>query len=262
MSQNQTISTSFVQDQKHVTKSDRFQAIKPALIAEVLDGHGFDLVHLKTGKAKTADRADFQTTVARYRSRDGFAIDGLSIDIIFKVPHLYGSLQGVLGLFRGTCANQLNVGTHFENVKVKHLGNPYQELDSLIPRLVAQREKLVETVQLMQARDVTPSELVALAQDVAAIRLADVKGLQKVEVTDLLKVRRQDDAKNDLFSCLNVIQENVFRYGIRYQIENTNEQGIVQIQNRTARKVREESVKAIDLNASIWDAATKLLKAA
>ncbi len=262
MSQNNTISTSFVQDQKHATKSDRFQAIKPALIAEVLDGHGFDLVHLKTGKAKTQDRADFQTTVARYRSRDGFAIDGLGFDIIFKVPHLYGSLQGVLGLFRGTCANQLNVGTHFENVKVKHLGNPYQELDSLIPRLVAQRSQLVETVKMMQSRDVTPSELIALAQEIASIRLADVKGLQKVEVTDLLKVRRQDDAKNDLFSCLNVIQENVFRYGIRYQIENTNEQGIVQIQNRTARKVREESVKAIDLNASIWDAATKLLKAA
>ncbi len=262
MSQNNTLSTSFVQDQKHGTKSDRFQAIKPALIAEVLDGHGFDLVHLKTGKAKTQDRADFQTTVARYRSRDQFSIDGLGFDIIFKVPHLYGSLQGVLGLFRGTCANQLNVGTHFESVKVKHLGNPYQELDSLIPRLVAQRQKLVETVQLMQARDVTPSELVALAQDVAAIRLADVKGLQKVEVTDLLKVRRQDDAKNDLFSCLNVIQENVLRYGIRYQIENVDDNGNTQRQNRTARKVREESVKAIELNASIWDAATKLLKAA
>ena len=261
MGQN-AISTSFVQDQKHATKSDRFQAIKPSMIAEVLDAHGFDLVHLKTGKAKTQDRADFQTTVARYRSRDGFSIDGLGFDIIFKVPHLYGSLQGVLGLFRGTCANQLNVGTHFESVKVKHLGNPYQELDSLIPRLVAQREQLVETVKMMQARDVTPSELVALAQDVAKIRLADVQGLQKIETTDLLKVRRQDDAKNDLFSCLNVIQENVLRFGLRYQIETTAQDGTVSIQNRTARKVREESVKAIDLNASIWDAATKLLKAA
>lgn len=262
MSQNQTISTSFIQDQKHVTKSDRFQAIKPSMIAEVLDAHGFDLVHLKTGKAKTADRADFQTTVARYRSRDGFAIDGLSFDIIFKVPHLYGSLQGVLGLFRGTCANQLNVGTHFESVKVKHLGNPLQELDSLIPRLVAQRESLVETVKMMQSRDVTPSELIQLAQDVASIRLQGIDNVAKVEIQDLIKVRRQDDAKNDLFSCLNVIQENVLRFGLRYQITSVDQNGIQTIRNQTARKVREESVRAIDLNASIWDAATKLLKAA
>jgi hypothetical protein len=262
MSQNNTVSTSFVQDQKHLTKSDRFQAIKPAMIAEVLNDHGFDLVHLKTGKAKSADRADFQTTIARYRSRDGFAIDGLGFDIIFKVPHLYGSLQGVLGLFRGTCANQLNVGTHFENVKVKHLGNPQSELDALIPKLVAQRDQLVETVKLMQARDVTPSELVALAQKVASIRLDGVDNIVKIETSDLLKVRRQDDAKNDLFSCLNVIQENVLRYGLRYQINSVDQNGTTQIRNQTARKIREESVRAIDVNASIWDAATQLLKVA
>lgn len=257
------VSTSFVQDQKHGTKSDRFQAIQPAKIAEVLDAHGFDLVHLKTGKAKSPDRADFQTTVARYRSRDGFAIDGLGFDIIFKVPHLYGALQGVLGLFRGTCANQLNVGTHFENIKVKHVGNPYEDLNSLIPRLVAQRESLIETVQLMQARDVTPNELIQLANDVARIRLSDVSSnVVNIQTADLLKVRRQDDAKNDLFSCLNVIQENVLRYGVRYQVQTQDENGVVNLRNQTARKVREESVRAIDLNASIWDAATKLLKAA
>jgi len=262
MSQNNTVSTSFVQDQKHVSKSDRFQAIKPALIAEVLDSHGFDLVHLKTGKAKSPDRQDFQTTVARYRSRDGFAIDGLGFDIIFKVPHLYGSLQGVLGLFRGTCANQLNVGTHFETIKVKHLGNPYQELDSLIPRLVAQRESLVDTVKMMQARDVSPSELIKLAQDVASIRLQGIDNVVKIEIADLLKVRRQDDAKNDLFSCLNVIQENIIRFGLRYQTVSQDENGVQNVRNMTARKIKTESVKAIDLNASIWDAATQLIKAA
>lgn len=260
MGQN-LISTSFVQDQKHLTKSDRFQVIKPSMIADVLNDHGFDLVHLKTGKAKDASRQDFQTTVARYRSRDGFAIDGLGFDLIFKVPHLYGSLQGVLGLFRGTCANQLNVGMHFQNIKVRHTGNPISELDSLIPQLVAQRESLVETVKMMQSRDVTPNELIKLAQDVASIRLTDVENPKLIQVQDLLKVRRQDDAKNDLFSAMNVIQENAIRYGLRYQIETTSENGTVSIQNRVTRRVREESVKAIDLNASIWDAATKLLTA-
>lgn len=257
------VSNSFVQTQKHETKSDRFQAIQPAKILEVLDGHGFDLVHLKTGKAKSPDRADFQTTVARYRSRDQFSIDGLGFDIIFKVPHLYGALQGVLGLFRGTCANQLNVGTHFETIKVKHVGNPYEQLNSLIPRLVAQRESLVETVRMMQARDVTPSELVQLAENIARIRLDGIdSNIVKIETASLLKVRRQDDAKNDLFSCLNVVQENIMRYGVKYQIETQDANGVTNIRNQTARKVREESVKAIELNASIWDAATKLLQAA
>ena len=84
----------------------------------------------------------------------------------------------------------------------------------------------------------------------------------KIETTDLLKVRRQDDAKNDLFSCLNVIQENVLRFGLRYQTNSVAQDGTVNVRNITAGKVRKESVLAIDLNASIWDAATKLLKAA
>lgn len=261
MSQINTVSNSFVQDQKHLTKSERFAPIKPAMIAEVLDSHGFDLVHLKTAKAKTQDRANFQTTIARYRSRDGFAIEGLGFDLIFKVPHLYGSLQGVLGLFRGTCSNQLNVGTHFETIKVKHIGNPIGDLDRLIPELVAQREQLVETVKIMQARDVSPAELVALTRQVANIRLDGVNDVSNIDYKSLLAVRRSSDAKNDLFSVLNVLQENVIRHGISYQTNGVDERGLTIVRNNTTRMIKPESVRAIDFNASIWDAATKLIAA-
>lgn len=252
---------SFVQDQRHCTKSERFQPIQPALIRDVLDGHGFDLVHLKSGRAKSPDRADFQTTVARYRGRDQFEIQGLSFDLIFKVPHLYGALVGVLGLFRGVCANQLNVGQWFECAKVRHTGNPIEELNSLIPRLVAQRAELVELVRSMSARTVTPQELASLAQTVAVARLADTQNVTRMHAADLLKPRRAEDQGNDLFTCLNVIQENLLRRGFRYQTETVDAQGITLVRNGTARRVREESVKAIELNASIWDAATQLLKA-
>jgi hypothetical protein len=254
-------STSFVQDQKHVTKSDRFKVIQPSQIEAVLNDHGFDLVHLKTGKAKSQDRQDFQTTVARYRSRDNFEIQGLNMDLIFKVPHLYGRMVGVLGLFRGVCANQLNVGTHFETIKVGHTGDPLSQLDTLIPALVAQRDSLIETVKMMQARDVTPSELIQLAQDVAKIRLDGLDNVQSIQFGDLLKVRRQDDAKNDLFSVMNVLQENVIRFGLRYQTSSTDDNGVNRTRNMVARQIKTESVKAIDLNASIWDAASKLIAA-
>lgn len=252
---------SFIQDQKHVSKSDKFQAIQPSMIAGVLADHGFELVHLKTGKARQADKAAHQTTIARYRSRDQFQIDGLGFDLIFKVPHLYGALQGVLGLFRGTCANQLNVGTHFESVKVRHTGTPIEDLNSLIPRLVAQREVLVETVKMMQAREVTPLELASLARTVSDVRLSGVENIASVQVSDLLKPRRTDDRLSDLFTVTNVIQENAMRHGIRYQTRQFSDAGIELVQNRTTRPVNEQGLSSIELNASIWDAATKILTA-
>ncbi len=253
-------STSFVQDQAHLSKSQLFKAIQPSQIEAVLNSHGFDLVHLKTGRAIKADRADHQTTVARYRSRDEFDANGLKLDLIFKVPHLYGALIGVLGLFRGVCANQMNVGTHFETIRVKHLGDPVSELNDLIPKLVAQRTKLASQIDAMKSRILTASELSGLARDMASIKLSNTKNVSYVDVKDLLIVRREEDRSNDLFTVFNVLQENLVRYQLFYRTESINAQGETVTRNGTSRRIVESSVKAIDLNASIWDAAIKLLK--
>jgi hypothetical protein len=257
------ISPSFVQNQRHDTKSERFQPIQPSQIATVLDGHGFDLVSLKTGKGRNPDRVDFQNTVAVYQARDeALNIGDAAFRLVFKVPHLYGSLVGLLGLFRLVCKNGLVAGVqNFETIKVKHLGDPVSELNSLIPKLVAQRAALNETVKMMQARDVSPVEAAQLVKNIAQIRLSQTENVIKVHAEDLLKVRRNEDNYTDLFTLLNVIQENAIRYGIRYQTETKDLDGNAIVRNGTARRISEQSVKAIDLNVSIWDEATKLLTA-
>jgi hypothetical protein len=259
-----SISTSFVQDQKHLTKSERFQAIQPSQIATVLDGHGFDLISLKTGHARNADRQDFQNTVAVYQSRDtSLNVGGTDFRLVFKVPHLYGALIGMLGLYRLVCKNGLVVGArNFETVKVKHLGDPVSELNALIPRLVAQRQNLNDLIGAMQARQVSPIELRDLALTVANIRLQDTQNIAHVHAEDLLRVRRAEDRGADLFSVLNVLQENALRFGMRYQTRTVDTvTGQAVERNMNARRVSEQSIKAIDLNASIWDAATALLTA-
>lgn len=258
------VSTSFVQDQRHVDKSDRFQPIQPSQIATVLDGHGFDLISLKTGNARKPDRADFQNTIAIYQSRGETltAKGDLAMRIVFKVPHLYGALVGMLGLYRMVCQNGLIVGVqNFETIKVKHLGDPVSELNSLIPRLVAQRQSLIDTIAAMQSRTVSAIELSQFATNVAQIRLGQTENVSRIMATDLLKVRRVEDNAADLFTVLNVVQENAIRFGLRYQTTTVNDRNETVVRNGTARRVLESSVKSIDLNASIWDEATKLLTA-
>lgn len=256
---NQLANTSFVQTDKHLTKSDRFKCITPAEIASVMDAYGFDLISLKTGRAKNPDRADFQTTIARYRARDNFEVLGCNFDIVFKVPHLYGALKGMLGMFRQVCKNGLIVGRDFEMIKVPHLERPVVELNTLIPMLVAQRTKLVEQVKSMQGIQVTKQQLAQLAETVAKIRLDGVENITRIEAADLLRPRRNEDVGSDLFTVLNVLQENALRYGMRYQTAKPDENQVLQYRNMTTRRVSETAVKSIDLNASIWDAAAKLL---
>lgn len=258
------VSTSFVQDQKHLTKSNRFVVVQPSMVAEVLQDHGFGLVHLKTGQGRKADRLDFQTTIARYRSNDAFMTEsGLNMDLMFKIPHLTGKLEGRLGFFRGTCANQWNMGELFEVVKFAHTGDVLNELNRAIPTLVAQRQDLIETIKMMQARNVTAQEIADLAQITATARMEGVENARNAQVQDLIMPRRHEDRSTDMFSVVNVLQENAIRFGLRYQAHQENEQGVtINVRNMVTRKINENSVRAIELNASIWDAASDLLKAA
>lgn len=275
MDQLPKISTSFVQDQAHQTKTEKFIAIQPSEIAGVLANHGFDLVSLKSGKARLADRADHQTTIARYRSRDPLTISSggreMFMDLVFKVPHLYGALQAFVGTFRQVCTNGLVVGEKFATGRVRHVGDALSQLQTLIPTLVSQHDTLVDTIRAMQARPVSAVELSELTKAVARLRLGQNDKIVSIQYDDLIKVRRQEDSQNDLFSVMNVLQENVMRHGLRYttQTDTVDNKGFARtnMRNMTARPVTRtrqgdtESVRSVDLNASIWDEATKLLKA-
>jgi hypothetical protein len=238
--------TSFLQDKKHLTKSDRFQVVQPIQIAKTLDSYGFDLVNLKTGKAKNPERQDHQTTIARYRSRENFEVKGANFDIVFKVPHLYGAITGMLGLFRQVCSNGLVVGYDYEMLKVRHTGDPMKQLNDLIPALVAQREKLVSQVKLMQDRQVTRQELAQLSEAVAKLRIGTDNKIQNVKTSDLLTVRREQDQGTDLFTVMNVIQENIMRHGLRYQTVSQDENGTTNqmLYNKTI-----EIMKVLELNS-------------
>lgn len=260
---------SFTQDQAHGTKSAKFVPIQASELQTVLADHGFGLVHLKMGRARIADRAAHQTTIARYRSNEALQIGGLWMDLVLKVPHLYGALQAYVGTYRQICTNGLVVGQKFVSGRVMHVGDALNQLDTLLPSLISQHDQLVDHIRMMQARNVTPQEVAQLTQNVAGLRLEGIKNIRSIQYSDLMRIRRDEDCGTDLFSVLNVLQENVMRYGIRYQTQTvqTDSRGFETnlIRNQTARPVTRtrqgdtETVRSVDLNASIWDAAMDIL---
>ena len=255
-----TNNASFVQDRRHDSKSERFTAIQPAQFAMVLADHGFNMVGLKASRAKLPDRAEHQTTIARYRSERALQVNGLNLDIMIKAPHLYGSVEFRLGFFRGACANQWNMGQLFATYKLRHTADYLERANQIIPSLLGQCDTLTNTIHALQSRQATAGEVVALAQATVRQRLEGVEGVSRVHAGDLVRVRRADDDATDLFSVSNVIQENAIRYGFRYEQTNRDERGYQRTRHLTTRAVNEASDRAVALNASIWDEAAKLLE--
>ncbi len=261
---NLSVTTSFVQGSRHASKSERFVPVKPSQISDVLADHGLFLNHLKTGKARHEDRADHQTTIARYVAAESSDMvraigAGSSLDLLVKAPHLTGCVEFRLGFFRGTCANQWNMGTLFANVKVRHAAGCLEEINRLIPSLVGQRDRLIAKIGEMQSRQVTPHQLAGLATRVAELRLAGVENVTRVRTADLVQVRRADDRQNDLFSVANVLQENAVRYGLRYELRSQNNEGRPITRHMSTRPVIDTTATGVELTGSIWEQAAALL---
>lgn len=255
---------SFVQDQKHTTKSERFQPVCAESIAKILAPLEFEIVALKSGQAIKQENAAHQTTLARYRNAsNALKINGLAVDIVAKVPHLYGAIELFLGTHRQICLNGLVVGTKFDVVRIKHLGNPITEIQRELPRLVAQYDQMRQTVEHMQRVQLSTQDRIAFAREVASIRLRNVDNVVRSESSALLIPHRVEDQATDLFTVFNVIQENIVRVGLKYQFETKDVQtGETKLRNGTARRVRENTIGNMVINRQMWDVAESFLQAA
>lgn len=249
------LSPSYLNDQKHPKKSERFEVVQPSMLGAILQDHGFDLIHLKTSRSKKPENSNFQTTVSRYRSRQALNIEGLSLDIIIKAPHIYGSIETVLGLFRGICSNQLTAGTRFESFKFKHMGNPLEQLNRTIPLLVNQQSQLETTIEKLKNKTLSIHDAFEFAKLAALIRLGGRENIESIILKSLLTTRRVEDRSLDMFSVYNVVQENIQRYGISYFSRDLQPDSSTKIVAHKLRRMHDNSAISIDFNRQLFDLA-------
>lgn len=259
-----SVSTSFIQDAKHESKSDRFKVITPSNIAQTLSDRGFELVNLKTGSARKTENKDHQRTIARYRSKVDTGLDGINFDIIADIPHLTGAAKFYIGLFRLVCSNGLVTQTNqFQFFKVRHSGNSMlEQLDMGINQLVASQNELITMVQSMQNVVLSPDQINLLAKKITEKRLEHVKNVKTIVYQDLVTPRRAVDQANDLFTVFNVIQENMMRKGFAYTLESTSDSGEVKTRYMTSRRMSDNSINAVDANILMWNEAREFLASA
>lgn len=254
------VSGSYLQTDRHALVSDKFKVIQPAAVGNALAEQGFSLVSCLTGKGRQEDKVDFQRTIARYRSNDPFDIKGLSLDIIYISKHLgRGCDELRLGLYRGVCANQWATGTLFDIIRFRHSGNALEDIQTGIAAVLSQRAKLIETVQNMQGVQLNAGQIEELCKKYADIRLNGKPNVIKVDFRRLATVRRAEDSFADLFTVANVLQENVIRYPIPYDVDTVDGQGNPYVKHMTTRKLRESSAQLVELNGAMLDAAMSMV---
>jgi hypothetical protein len=133
-----------------------------------------------------------------------------------------------------------------EPVRVRHSGNDFDDrLIVAINHIVAQAHKLTESIDKMKSKVLTGSEIASFQREALQKRLgADVK----ID-SFFIPTHRAEDNAQDLFTVMNVVQENLIRGGARVRVEQDGK-----TKDKTVRRVN-SLVSQTEINTMLWDLA-------
>jgi hypothetical protein len=241
-------------DAKFHTLSDKYKLVKTSDMIEKLEGQGFKLESFVANKVKKKERQGFQKHRAIFShpsllksSHD----DGVPQLILTNSHDGTSAVILQLGFFRLVCSNGLIIGkTIGEPIALRHSGKYlYEELDRAVEKIAAQVATLDEAITKMKLKTMTSNEIKELQRQSIDSRLLDGEKLLEVS----MRVNRSEDSELDLFTVMNVIQENLIRGGAVLTVERENK-----TKQKTLRAVNSIHTQT-KINTAVWDNAFKLV---
>jgi len=236
-------------DQKLPTLSDKYRLAKTSDIVKRIEGLGFTMEKFVAMKVRKKERQGYQKHRAVFTSPLLKATsDGVPQLLLTNSHDGTSSVILQLGFFRFICSNGLVVGNNIiEPIRVRHSGNDFDErLIVAINHIVAQAHKLTESIDKMKATILSPSEIIAFQREALQKRLSDAK----IE-SFTMPIHREQDKSADLFTVMNVIQENLIRGGARVLVEQDGKR-----KDKAVRRVN-SMVTQTEINTMLWELASQ-----
>ena len=235
--------------------SDRYQPIATSDIIDVMLEEGFYVTKAVQSASRNEEKKAFAKHMLRFRHRDyRDQGDGLFPELILVNSHDgMSSYRLMAGLYRQVCTNGMVAGNNYNEIRVRHQGDIIGNVIEGTYQVIESSHRMLAVVEQMSESQLTNDRVLDFAKQAHALRFSGDENLI-VEPKQLLVPRRREDIRQDLFSVLNVVQENLIRGGvIGYR---QNEQG-------RWKRARSRQIKAIDqnikINRDLWSIAENTL---
>jgi hypothetical protein len=184
---------------------------------------GWDVVDAKEVKARKATTRGVQKHLVVFRNPD-VVINGDDGDVVFPQILLTNSHDGknsftfTAGLFRMICENGLVVSTtQFEDVKMRHMGYTFEELQANIRDMVERLPLTVDSMNKMKEVEMGEEACLEFAKKALLTRF-DEKQMNRIKINlkELLNPTRMEDMGGDVWSVFNVVQEKIIEGDFEY----------------------------------------------
>ena len=234
--------------------SDKYAHISTEKIIDDMELLGWKVVDAKQVKARKG--VGFQKHLVVFRNPE-IVIDGADGDTVFPQILLTNSHDGknaftfTAGLFRMVCENGLVVcNQEFENLKIRHYGYDFEELEKTINAMVEKLPLTVESMNRFKTTVLNSNQMLDFARRALNSRFTESE-LENItiDLNDLLAPSREEDKGNDMWSVFNTVQEKLthglFNYGYGSK-------------NRKARKIKNFN-KDMELNNKLYQLANEFV---
>ena len=236
--------------------SEKYAHIPTDKIIDDMSALGWGVVDAKEVRARKG--VGFQKHLVVFRNND-IQITAEDGDNVFPQILLTNSHDGknaftfTAGLFRMVCENGLVVSSReFENMKIRHYGYSFEELQETIKSMVEKLPLTVESLNKFRAVELSQEQALEFAKKALTTRFSDeeIDNIQ-IDLNQLLTPTRPEDKGNDLWSVYNVVQEKIihgmfdYKYGVK---------------SRKARKIKNFKQDLV-INEKLYDLALEYVNA-
>ncbi len=225
----------------HESRSDRYSCIPTISVLDELRKEGFEPFMATQTKARDDDKIGHAKHLVRLRHRSQAASGEWGEIVLLNSHDGSSSYQMHAGWFRQVCANGMVCGKLVDEVRVPHKGRVADAVVEGAHMVLDGFNLIREHKEGMVSHSMTRYEQEAFAKTALAIKYDGE--VSPIEPAQLLRPRRADDLRPDLWHTFQVVQENMIKGGLRGRTEK-------------GAATRTRAVKSIDtdirLNRELW----------
>ena len=236
--------------------SNKYAHISTEKIIDDMELLGWGVVDAKQVRARKGD--GYQKHLVVFRNND-IQINAEDGDTVFPQILLTNSHDGknaftfTAGLFRMVCENGLVVSSReFENMKIRHYGYSFEELQETIKSMVEKLPLTVDSLNKFRQVELSQEQAVEFAKKALTTRFNqdEIDNIQ-INFDELLTPTRVEDKGNDLWSVYNVVQEKLIHGMFNYKYG---------VKTRKARKIKNFKQDLV-INEKLYDLALEYVTA-
>lgn len=234
----------------HFEVSEKYHLIPTIDVIEEIKSHNWHPVSVSEAGVRDMQKEGYQQHCVRFRHfEDLLNPSENAIELLLFNSHDRSKAFSIsAGIFRFVCANGLVLSDSvFESYKIKHLGSRDNDVARAVANITAIKPKLMDKIQKLESITLNENEKQSFAKSSIPLRFEDHL---EVDYNDLLLPHREEDAKDDLYTTLNVIQENLIRGNISGVNKDTG--------RRFVSKQISSISKDVEVNKGIWDIAERI----